>query len=115
MKLSLMQRVGVMIALVLAVVGTTTVMSASTASAVSAGCSAGRCTVYLSKADTAALGQARVPAPPAAVPLPLKVAYYALAYGHVWIAKQYAARGWCSAFLLSPYPWENQGYVGYRC
>jgi hypothetical protein len=82
---------------------------------ITAGCSGGRCTVYLSRAETSALGAARIPAPPATLPWQLRAGYYALAYGHVWFAKQYANRGWCSGFRLSIYPWESQGYFGYAC
>jgi hypothetical protein len=82
---------------------------------VRASCGGGRCTVYLSRAETAALARGSVPAPPAFLPLPLKVAYYATAYAHRWFAGQYAQRGWCSGFRLSIYPWESQGYFGYSC
>lgn len=85
------------------------------ASAATANCRDGRCTVYLSKAETKALSQGRAPALPAAAPWQLKGAYFALVQGHRWIAGQYANRGWCSAFRLSVYPWEAQGYDGYRC
>ena len=80
-----------------------------------AGCSGGRCTVYLSKAETRALGEARIPAAPAGLWWQLRAGYYALAYAHVWFAQQYANRGWCSGFRLSIYPWESQGYFGYAC
>ena len=80
-----------------------------------AGCSGGRCTVYLSKAETRAFGEARIPAAPAGLPWQLRAGYYALAYAHVWFAQQYANRGWCSGFRLSIYPWESQGYFGYAC
>lgn len=83
------------------------------AAVVSAG--SGRATIYLSQSETYALGQGRVPAPPAATPWQLKVSYYALVYGHKWFAQQYANRGWCSGFRLSIYPWETQGYFGYAC
>lgn len=89
--------------------------SAATAQAATGGCKDGRCTVYLSKAETKALSQGRAPALPAAVPWQIKGAYGALVAGHRWIAGQYANRGWCSAFRLSIYPWEAQGYDGYRC
>lgn len=85
------------------------------ASAASANCRDGRCTVYLSKAETKLLSQGRAPALPASAPWQLKGAYLALVQGHRWIAGQYANRGWCSAFRLSIYPWEAQGYDGYRC
>jgi hypothetical protein len=83
--------------------------------AASVSCGSGRCTLWLSKAETAALGRGNVPAPPAAAPWQIKAAYYALAYGHRWFAQQYASWGWCSGFRLSIYPWETQGYFGYRC
>jgi len=89
--------------------------TAPEAEAASASCSGGRCTIWLSKSDTAALGQGRVPAPPAAAPWQIKAAYYALAYGHRWFTQQYASRGWCSGFRLSIFPFESQGYFGYRC
>lgn len=104
-----------MLALVVALLGVTFVATPNKAEAVSAGCSSGRCTVYLSKAETYALGQGRVPAPPASVPWQIKSAYYALAYAHRWFAQQYANQGLCSAFRLSIYPWESQGYMAYRC
>ncbi|RIJ77998.1 hypothetical protein D1871_04750 [Nakamurella silvestris] len=78
-------------------------------------CGGGRCTLYFSKSETAALANGRVPAPPAVLPAPLKAAYYAAAYGHRWFAQQYANRGWCSGFRVSVYPWESQGYFGYAC
>lgn len=96
------------------VIGLSLAVSAP-ASAATANCRDGRCTVYLSKAETKALSQGRAPALPAAAPWQLKGAYFALVQGHRWIAGQYANRGWCSAFRLSIYPWEAQGYDGYRC
>lgn len=84
-------------------------------SRISAGCSGGRCTVYLSKTETRNLGQGRVPPAPGFLPMPLKIAWYALLYAHRFIAAQYAARNWCSLFRLSIYPWEPQGYAGYAC
>lgn len=83
--------------------------------AISASCGAGRCTVYLSKAETRALANGSAPRIPASVPWQLQVAYYGLVYGHIWFAQQYANRGWCSGFRLSTYPWESQGYFGYAC
>lgn len=77
-------------------------------------CGDGRCTVYLSKSETRAVAGSRIP-PAAGLTGPLLPAYYALAYGHKWIAQQYANRGWCSGFRLSIYPWESQGYFGYAC
>lgn len=78
-------------------------------------CGSGRCTLYLSKSETAALGRAKIPAPPITTPPQLRAAYYALAYSHVYFASQYAKWGWCSGFRLSIYPWESQGYFGYAC
>lgn len=83
--------------------------------AMSASCGGGRCTVYLTKAETRALGNGSAPRIPASVPWQLQVAYYGLVYGHVWLAQQYANRGMCSGFRLSIYPWESQGYFGYAC
>lgn len=88
---------------------------AGTASATTGGCRDGRCTVYLSKAETRALSEGRAPGLPAAAPWQIKASYFALVQGHRWIAGQYANRGWCSSFRLSIYPWESQGYNGYRC
>lgn len=82
---------------------------------VSGWCSNGRCQVHLSKAETKAMGNGRIPPTPWFLPWQIKAAYTALAWGHVWIAKQYGNKNWCSAFLLSTRPWENQGYTGYRC
>ena len=78
-------------------------------------CGGGRCTLYLSKSETRELGNFRVPPPPAGAPGQIRVAYYAAAYGHTWFARQYAKQGKCSAFRLSIYPWETQGYFGYSC
>jgi hypothetical protein len=85
------------------------------AQAASASCGGARCTVYLSKAETWVLGYVGVPKPPAWTPPPIQAAYYASAYTHRWIARQYASWGYCSGFRLSIYPWETQGYFGYRC
>lgn len=115
MQLTVPRRMGAFLAILVALLGITLVATPQRAEAASASCSSGRCTVYLSKAETRAMGQGRVPAPPAAAPAQLKVAYYALAYGHRWFAQQYAGRNWCSGFRLSVYPWESQGYFGYRC
>lgn len=81
---------------------------------ISAGCSSGRCTVWLTNADTRALGAGRVPRVTLPHPV-LTAAYYALAIVHVVIARSYGARGYCSAFRLSMYPWESQGYMATRC
>lgn len=85
------------------------------AEAATANCANGRCWVFLSNAETRALGQGKAPALPAAVPWQLRTAYWALVQGHRYIAKSYADRGLCSAFLLSSRPWENQGFVARRC
>lgn len=91
------------------------VAQVATMASMTASCGAGRCTVYLSKADTRSLANGSAPRIPASVPWQLQVAYYGLVYGHVWFAQQYANRGWCSGFRLSIYPWESQGYFGYAC
>ncbi|MFY2789752.1 hypothetical protein [Rhodococcus sp. KRD162] len=78
-------------------------------------CGGGRCTVYLSKSETRALGQGRIPAPPASPWWQAKAGYYALAQGHRWFAQQYANRGQCSAFTISINPAGTQGYYGYSC
>ena len=75
----------------------------------------GRCWVLLSHAETRAMGEGRAPALPGAVPWQLRAGYFALVQGHRWIAKNYADRGLCSAFLLSSRPWESQGYTSRRC
>lgn len=67
---------------------------------VSGWCSNGRCQVHLSKAETKAMGNGRIPPTPWFLPWQIKAAYTALAWGHVWIAKQYGNKNWCSAFLL---------------
>ena len=92
-----------------------TVAASAPAQAAVAYCGDGRCTVYLSKSETRALGNGHVPHLQRQRPSQLKGAYYALAYGHQWFAQQYANRGWCSGFRLSVYPWESQGYFGYAC
>lgn len=102
-------------AAVAAVAGALTMAAAPPAQAAVVSAGNGRATIYLSQSETYALGQGRVPTPPAATPWQLKSAYYALAYGHKWFAQQYANRGWCSGFRLSIYPWESQGYFGYAC
>lgn len=89
--------------------------SPSQADASVANCTNVNCTLYLSKSETRALANGRIPAPPAFVQGPLRTAYYALAYGHKIIAKQYANRGMCSAFRVSIVPWQGQGYDGYQC
>lgn len=90
-------------------------LTSAPADAATTQCGNGRCVVYLSKAETRALAQGRAPAIAASAPWQLKASYWALVQGHRAIAQQYANRGWCSAFLMSVRPWENQGYTGYRC
>jgi hypothetical protein len=80
-----------------------------------ASCGGGRCTVYLSKAETRAMANGWAPALPTWVDYRLKIAYTALVVAHRWFALQYANRGWCSGFRLSIDPWESQGYFGYAC
>lgn len=99
----------------IAAAGALTIATAPQANAAVFSASNGRATIYLSQSETRALGQGRVPAPPATLPWQLKTGYYALAYGHKWFAQQYANRGWCSGFRVSIYPWESQGYFGYAC
>lgn len=89
--------------------------AAGTASAATTSCGDGRCVVYLSKQETRDLGDGRVPRLPGGLPWQITVSYNALAKGHQFFARQYANRGWCSAFLMSTRPWENQGYTGYKC
>ena len=91
------------------------VADAASAHRVTGGCSNGACTVYLDKSSTIDLANGRVPAPPAAVTGVLRAAYYALAYGHVLIAKGWVARRTCVAFTLNIRPWVSQGLVGWRC
>ena len=81
----------------------------------SATCGGGRCTIYLNKSETAALGRGAVPAPPAFIPVQVRVVYYASAYAHRFIAQYYANQGWCSGFTLRLQFWQSQGYFGYRC
>lgn len=88
---------------------------AAPSNATTGGCNNGRCTVYLSKAETRALSEGSAPGLPAGLPWQIRGSYFALVQGHRWFAGQYANRGWCSSFRLSIYPWESQGYNGYRC
>lgn len=99
----------------LAVLVGAAVGTAAPSHATTGGCRDGRCTVYLSKAETRALSEGKVPPLPAAAPWQIKASFFALVQGHRWFAGQYANRGWCSAFRVSIYPWESQGYDGYRC
>lgn len=114
MRRRLQQFVALMVAILAVALG---VMSTSTATANAATtqCGNGRCVVYLSKSETAALAKGRAPALPASAPWQIKASYTALIQGHRWFAQQYTNRGWCSAFLMSIRPWDNQGYTGYRC
>lgn len=101
--------------LAMAVMFGTAVVVPQAAQAAVVSCSSGRCTLYLSKSETRAYGNGWTPPAPAAAPVQIKAAYYALVYGQRWFAQQYASRGWCSGFRLSIYPWESQGYFGYAC
>ena len=112
---ALAKKLAVVLALAGAIAGGSALAIPSTAEAAEVSCGGGRCTIYLSKSETRAFANGRVPAPPAAAPWQIKTAYYALAHGHRWFAQQYANRGWCSGFRLSIYPWESQGYFGYAC
>lgn len=82
------------------------------------GCSGNvRCWVNLNRAETWALGWGPVPPPPGVVgrtPV-LAAAYYALAYGHRYIARGYYNRGQCVQFYFSAIPWEGRGMHGLRC
>ena len=101
--------------LALAVVLGTVLATAGTDQATTTKCGDGRCVVYLSKQETRDLGNGRAPKLPGGLPWQITVSYNALIKGHQFIARQYANRGWCSAFLMSVRPWENQGYTGYAC
>jgi len=92
-----------------------TLAATGTASAVTPRRGDGRCVIYLDKQETRDLGNGRAPKLPGGLPWQINVSYTALAKGHQLIARQYANRGWCSAFLMSVRPWENQGYTGYKC
>lgn len=84
------------------------------AEAAVASCTNGRCTVWFSQSETRAISQFRIPGIPPVVGRlagPLAIGLK----GHQWFAKQYANRNMCSAFRLSIYPWEGQGYAGYAC
>lgn len=118
---ALIRRLTVVFAAVVMAVGLATI-SPPTAGATGGGCGAqhagkdGRCIVRLSRDETRLLSLGKFsPAPPAWVPWQMRLAYTGLVKGHAAIAKQYTNRGWCSAFLLSMYPWDNQGYTGYKC
>lgn len=108
-------QLAVMILMVVGIAAGLMLTTASPANAATTQCGNGRCTVYLSKAETQAMAQGRAPAISPAAPWQLKASYYALVQGHRFFAQQYANRGWCPAFLLSVRPWDNQGYTGYRC
>lgn len=92
-----------------------TVAFSTPAEAASVSCGGGRCTVWLSNAETRQLGSGSIPAVLYRLPPPLNAVAVASAKVHVWIARQYGSWGWCSGFRLSIYPWETQGYFGYRC
>ncbi|MFT4288347.1 hypothetical protein [Nocardioides sp.] len=91
------------------------VMAPPKAEAVTGNCSNGRCTVKLNKAETKAMGQGRGIKTPAWVPGPLRIVLSAAVTVHRWIARQYAAKGYCSAFVLDVRPWMSQGYMAARC
>lgn len=95
-------------------IGIAGLATAAPAEAASVSCGSGRCTVWLNKTETRALGSGKVPRPPAMAPQ-LTASYYALAYVHKWIAGQYANRGWCSGIRVDIRPWATQGYFGYPC
>lgn len=81
--------------------------------AVSSSCGGGRCTIWFNKADTKRFAEGYVGPPPVAnIYL---AAFWIVVQTHRLIAKSYAAKNWCSAFNLSIWPWERQGYFGYRC
>lgn len=80
---------------------------------VAASCGGGRCTVWFSKDETRRFAEGYVSMPP--LPGVFKPLFWVAFQAHRMIAKSYAARGWCSGFRLSAYPWESQGYFGYRC
>lgn len=117
------QRLIVLIVMLMAVAG----LSVTTAGAASAapaavgtlatttvtGCWDGRCTVYLSQSETRALGSAKLPK--ASLASPFAWLLTVTARTHIWIARQYAAHNYCSAFTLNIRPWATQGYYGYRC
>lgn len=83
--------------------------------AVSGYCGNGRCQINLSNYETWLVGQFRAPAPPAWVPWQLQAAYRASAWAHAYIARSYASRGYCSAFVLDIRPWANQGFMARHC
>lgn len=93
------------------------IASAGTANATTSGCKDGRCWVLLSRAETKEFGDVSGWAPPAPAGMNpvLTASYWALVKTHSVIAHEYAKRGLCSAFLLSMYPWENQGYISRKC
>ena len=85
------------------------------AEAVTGSCSNGRCIVKLSNAETRSLGDGRAVSIPAWVPGPLRIALSVSMAVHRWIARSYAQRGLCSAFVLDVRPWATQGYAAARC
>jgi hypothetical protein len=93
-------------------------VTATPAQATTGGCSGGRCAIYLSKAETRKMGEGMqfMDIGMAAKGNPVLIAAITtMVFGHQLIASQYAKRGWCSKFTASIYPWENQGYQGYKC
>lgn len=103
----------VMATLFVAMVGALTVTAPAEAASVS--CGGGRCTVWLSNAETRQLGAGSIPGALYRLPPPLNAVAVAAAQVHIVIARSYGSRGMCSGFRLSVYPWETQGYFGYRC
>lgn len=87
-------------------------LAAAPASAASSQCGSGTCTVLLTKSETLALSQGRVPNLNLG---PYTLPYRALAYGHVVIAKGWVARGNCVGFTVNVRPWATQGMFGYQC
>ncbi|MFC5125055.1 hypothetical protein ACFPRL_17245 [Pseudoclavibacter helvolus] len=87
-------------------------MFAAPSEAATSRCGSGTCTVYLTKSETVALSNGKVPNINLGA---LTVPYRVLAYGHVAIAKGWVARGNCVGFTVSIKPWATQGMFGYRC
>ena len=109
------QRLVIVVAALFAALVGSLAITTPAAEAASVSCGSGRCTVWLSNAETRALGSGQIPSALYRLPPPLNVAAVAFAGVHIWIARQYGSWGWCSGFRLSVYPWETQGYFGYRC
>lgn len=82
------------------------------AEAWSGGCSGARCTIYLNRSETHSVAYGYYNPMPGGA---LRLAFAALREGHRYFAQSYYNRGYCVAFRLSAYPWENQGMFPYRC